>query len=485
MDTFITIILFLIIITVIFSLSISSFSFIEGMTSTTDSTTNTQPPPPPPSSSSSNDTTTSTDTLPPPQQTSTTSTKNNSQDTYENYNHYTGNSYPTTLYGSDGSIAKFILSSTTSTFQPKRLEITNSPSTNNNSIYYQSTNLPASVSSLMTTNSITNPNSANSYVGGQNYENLAVLSDTNGTIQMTLTNSITGSTLATYSPTSSNTTSGSTGTTGTTGTSGTTTQPTNLINETFYSSNGNTAQIINYNGKTAVKITYSNGNTSIFYANTNTENFGSSVKYTDAYGNTATFIYVNGQPTIEVVNIDGTQTTYVIKTNSITSSVSSSSAYPSGTYTAYSVSGPQGGQVSQVQGPYGNSATYISGPNNNSVVATSTGIPPQQQQPMATNYDSSAYYNSNTTMYDPNTDNNNMFILKSQVIPPVCPPPLPPIIKTCKSEGKCGPCPPCDRCPNQGDFVCKKEPNYNHYNSQQQQEQLPQPVLSDFSSFGL
>ena len=49
----------------------------------------------------------------------------------------------------------------------------------------------------------------------------------------------------------------------------------------------------------------------------------------------------------------------------------------------------------------------------------------------------------------------DLYILKSQVVPPVCPacPVAPP------SDKKCPPCAPCGRCP-EPDFSCKKVPNY-------------------------
>lgn len=78
----------------------------------------------------------------------------------------------------------------------------------------------------------------------------------------------------------------------------------------------------------------------------------------------------------------------------------------------------------------------------------------------------------------------HLYILKSEVIPPVCP--ACPSVK-CKSNGsksetaeKCPPCPPCARCPEPA-FDCKKVPNYNRVND----GSMPYPVLNDFSQFGL
>lgn len=74
----------------------------------------------------------------------------------------------------------------------------------------------------------------------------------------------------------------------------------------------------------------------------------------------------------------------------------------------------------------------------------------------------------------------DLYILKSQIVPPVCP--ACPAVTTCPTseQKKCPPCPPCARCPEPA-FECKKVPNYSGQND----SYLPQPVMSDFSQFGL
>ena len=72
----------------------------------------------------------------------------------------------------------------------------------------------------------------------------------------------------------------------------------------------------------------------------------------------------------------------------------------------------------------------------------------------------------------------DLYILKSNIVPPVCP--ACPAVTTCPTEKKCPPCPPCARCPEPA-FECKKVPNYSGQND----SYLPQPVMSDFSQFGL
>lgn len=74
--------------------------------------------------------------------------------------------------------------------------------------------------------------------------------------------------------------------------------------------------------------------------------------------------------------------------------------------------------------------------------------------------------------------NEDLYILKSQIVPPVCP--ACPSITACPRAEPPPPCPPCARCPEPS-FECKKVPNYTATNNQY----LPRPVLADFSQFGM
>lgn len=73
---------------------------------------------------------------------------------------------------------------------------------------------------------------------------------------------------------------------------------------------------------------------------------------------------------------------------------------------------------------------------------------------------------------------HDMYILKSEIVPPVCP--MCPQAAACPRQEKCPPCPACARCPEPA-FECKKVPNYSSSNDQY----LPRPVLADFSQFGM
>lgn len=67
----------------------------------------------------------------------------------------------------------------------------------------------------------------------------------------------------------------------------------------------------------------------------------------------------------------------------------------------------------------------------------------------------------------------DLYILKSQIVPPVCPACPTACPKSKKNGEECPACPPCGRCP-QPSYDCKLVPNY---------DTAPQPVLNDFSAF--
>ena len=73
----------------------------------------------------------------------------------------------------------------------------------------------------------------------------------------------------------------------------------------------------------------------------------------------------------------------------------------------------------------------------------------------------------------------HLYVLKSEIVPPVCP--ACPASKCNKDfdKSKCPPCPPCARCPEPA-FECKKVPNYDRVND----DSMPHPVLNSFSQFG-
>lgn len=74
----------------------------------------------------------------------------------------------------------------------------------------------------------------------------------------------------------------------------------------------------------------------------------------------------------------------------------------------------------------------------------------------------------------------SQYILKSEVVPPVCP--KCPDSRSCPRPKPCPACPPCARCPEPA-FECKKVPNYNAISASNVSNVLPMPRLNSFAQF--
>ena len=220
-------------------------------------------------------------------------------------------------------------------------------------------------------------------------------------------------------------------------------------------SNGQTAIIVNLAGQTivfsqqgSVAVSSQSNDASItstqYYGSTGSpyQTGASAMSYTGPYGNTA--YYAEGP-------------------NGNTTAGTTSSYYNGTSSTQYY--GPYGGSAGSATGPYGNTAYYAEAPTSNDSSQYDSSLPPgipASQIP---------------------SGQEDLYILKSQVVPPVCP--VCPAYKNNSnndpdSAPKCPPCPPCARCPEPS-FECKKVPNYNAINN----SYLPQPIINDFSSFGM
>ena len=245
-------------------------------------------------------------------------------------------------------------------------------------------------------------------------------------------------------------------------------QVTNEI--TFIGPNGEIATIsTNNNGKQIIKITKTNGGLpTIMFMQTNNNQSGPQNKFVSHDGATAKIITEsNGQKALKIKKANGkiilfkqsgsrvnekpiTSTQYYGSTGSPIQESSYSLAYQPNVQTvgqfqtnnAGFTSGMAGGAMS---GSYDYSSSLPKG-------IPASLIPPGQK---------------------------NLYILKSEVVPPVCP--ACPSASVCPKQEKCPPCPACARCPEPS-FECKKVPNYN---ASANNEYLPIPVLNDFSSFGM
>jgi hypothetical protein len=243
----------------------------------------------------------------------------------------------------------------------------------------------------------------------------------------------------------------------------------------YYGPDGGTVRAIDTGNGGTLVITNKNGTTEIYYINENSTSDVNVNSYYGPNGGSAKIITdSNGKTAVEVTRPDGTKIVY---TEENTYSSNQTNKYYDNynnnnnnvdTNTYY---GPAGGSTTTATGPHGNTAVAYTGPGGNTVAAT--------------NYDSSAYYNSLPPGIPQNQippGQEDLYILKSEVVPPVCPKCPDPILKCDQNSDntKCPPCPPCARCPEPA-FDCKKVPNYNAFN----QNYMPVPVLNSFSTFGM
>jgi hypothetical protein len=235
----------------------------------------------------------------------------------------------------------------------------------------------------------------------------------------------------------------------------------------YYGPDGGTAKVITTPENNSIVITYKNGATEIYYVENNGNTVDPEVSvYYGPNGGSAKLITVDGKQAVEITTPNGSKVVYngdnAYTYNSQDGTINQYDADNNSTGSDYNTAytntyyGPNGGQVNTVTGPAGN--TYAS-------------------------YDSSAYYNSLPTgiprsQIPPGEE--DLYILKSQVVPPVCPKCPDPIIYSGNDPNKCPPCPPCARCPEPS-FTCEKVFSANSVNS----GTFPMPVLSDFSTFGM
>lgn len=233
----------------------------------------------------------------------------------------------------------------------------------------------------------------------------------------------------------------------------------------FYGPDGGTARVIQTPNNNTIVITNKNGTTEIYYIDQNTEDPDVSTYYDQNGGSAKMIKDSNGKQVVQITGQDGSKIVYtgddVYTYDSQDETINQYNADNNTTCSDIN--------ASTYYGSYGGKATTLTGPAGNTY----------------SSYDSSAYYNSLPPGIHhsqiPSGD-EDLYILKSQVVPPVCPK-CPNQIVQCPDNfdnTKCPPCPPCARCPEPA-FDCKKVPNYSAFN----QNYMPVPVLSDFSGFGM
>jgi hypothetical protein len=289
----------------------------------------------------------------------------------------------------------------------------------------------------------------------------------------------------------------------------------------YYGPDGETLRVIDSGNGGTLVITNKNGTTEIYYINdtNNTNDININSYYGPNGGSAKIITNSDGKTEVEVTKSDGKKIIYT-EENIYTSN--QTNQYYDTNYnnvdTNYNNVNTNYNNVNTntYYGPAG-AITTSTLPNRNTLAQQTGAYMGAHMGPMPStqNYDSSAYKNSLPAGIPKSQilpGQEDLYILKSEVVPPVCPKCPDPILKCNEnltnlsnssnysnnfSNGsnyssnfsnssnysdntKCPPCPPCARCPEPA-FDCKKVPNYNAFN----QNYMPIPVLNSFSSFGM
>jgi hypothetical protein len=360
--------------------------------------------------------------------------------------------------------------------------------------------------SILSSNTYTGPNEGTALITtGSDGKNVLKITQKDGTVH-TYTLSVISSTPSSTSPSSTSPSSTSPSSTtpssttpsstpsSTTPSSTTTPSTTDYDNYDHYSGssmpsifygpngNGGTAKVINTPDNNSIVITNKNGTTEIYRIQNNTSGAKVTTYYGPNGGSAKIIITRNLKKAVQITNPNGSKIVYTEDNDP---------AYNSQDDTINQYSADTNTTGSDYNSAF--SATSYTGPN---VKATTVSGPSGNTY---STYDSSAYYNSLPQGISKNQitpGDEDLYILKSQVVPPVCPRCPDPIIQTSNSSSgngssdngssgnsdntKCPPCPACARCPEPA-FDCVKRPNYNAFNP----SYMPMPVVSDFSTFGM
>ena len=243
----------------------------------------------------------------------------------------------------------------------------------------------------------------------------------------------------------------------------------------YYGPNGSTARVVDTGNNNTLVITSKNGTTDIYYIDNNTNKKayfgpdGSSAKLvSDSKGKTA----------VQVTSPNGNKINYTEEnTHTYNSNIVDNFM---GTMNRDSTRSAPGTSYSDMYNPVKPGTGY-----SNASSTTNNANP---------KYDANTYMASLPNGI-PKSDipfgQEDLYILKSQVVPPMCPACPPPIVKNenisatdtgnaAFDVSKCPPCAPCARCP-EPNFDCKKVPNYSVFNP----SSMPVPVLNSFSTFGM
>ena len=247
-----------------------------------------------------------------------------------------------------------------------------------------------------------------------------------------------------------------------------------------------------YSGINIPNTYYANGKTlRVFYAN--------GVYYITVTDPVTGTIYYNStaatdQASLTKYTFTGTNGgSAVVYANANNGSYAAKVTYPDGQFVIYTASGPTVSNNSEMYNnntntytaTSGSSGTVYSGPNA-TVYTTDTPYTATSGSVAYNNgYDYSSSNPQGVSRSNIPEGDEDLYMLKSQIVPPVCPV-CPGFNKTVNinsgSNGdKCQPCPACARCPKPA-FDCKKVPNYKTIDD----SFLPSPVMNTaYTTYGM
>ena len=231
------------------------------------------------------------------------------------------------------------------------------------------------------------------------------------------------------------------------------------------------------NGSTVITITKTKENYSNFTSNSDNQHFDG------PNGETALVINYQGHQAIKVNTPKGSYIYTINNPNPISSNQNVSSPFNSNysnynntPSTYFGSTGVNGANVNNNNKAYNELSSPSSSASSASSASSSSSS--QSKHPYNSSYDYSNSLPKGIPKSQIPAGDEHLYILKSEVVPPVCP--ACPAASLVPRQEPCPACPACARCPEPS-FECKKVPNYNAINNQY----LPVPVLSDFSSFGM
>ena len=235
----------------------------------------------------------------------------------------------------------------------------------------------------------------------------------------------------------------------------------------FYGPDGGTARVIQIGNDDTLVITYKNGTTDIYYIDNDTSS-DTTVKsaqvkqYYGPNGASAKIITTsNGKQAVEITTMSGTKIVYT-EDNPYASTSQDPSMNADDSYDMNQNYAPN--ETTMLASNSYKNQYYNNSASSSTSTDYSASLPPGIPKSMIPK------------------GQEDLYILKSEVVPPVCPACPEPIVQCPDSfdPSKIPPCPPCARCP-ESPFECKKVPNYDSFN----QDYLPVPVLNDFTTFGM